>query len=147
MWFYMLYDMYWRFNAVWFCKGLRRAGRKSNLVQLLLLFSLEMICYSSRTLGIHAWYITLSCIPQQCPLFVKYMSFLTILTQVLSRSGKAEVLTNSHRPYGSNKVSLQEIRRIREAGGWVCLFNSFSLFTSLSSWNECAIALYICVTG
>ncbi|KAK9292091.1 hypothetical protein L1049_020047 [Liquidambar formosana] len=37
----------------------------------------------------------------------------------LSRSGKAEVLTNSHRPYGSNKVSLQEIRRIREAGGWI----------------------------
>lgn len=39
--------------------------------------------------------------------------------QVLSRSGKAEALTNSHRPYGSNKVSLDEIRRIREAGGWV----------------------------
>ncbi|KAF8380001.1 hypothetical protein HHK36_027470 [Tetracentron sinense] len=38
---------------------------------------------------------------------------------VLSRSGKAEVLTNSHRPYGNNKVSLQEIRRIREAGGWI----------------------------
>ncbi|EXC21422.1 hypothetical protein L484_011864 [Morus notabilis] len=38
---------------------------------------------------------------------------------VLSRSGKVEVLTNPHRPYGSNKVSLQEIRRIREAGGWI----------------------------
>ncbi|OAY59553.1 protein phosphatase 2C 57 [Manihot esculenta] len=38
---------------------------------------------------------------------------------VLSRSGKAEVLTDSHRPYGSNKASLQEIRRIREAGGWI----------------------------
>ncbi|XP_071929371.1 protein phosphatase 2C 57-like [Coffea arabica] len=38
---------------------------------------------------------------------------------VLSRSGKAEVLTSSHRPYGSNKASLQEIRRIREAGGWI----------------------------
>ncbi|EEF27824.1 protein phosphatase 2C 57 isoform X2 [Ricinus communis] len=38
---------------------------------------------------------------------------------VLSRSGKAEVLTESHRPYGSNKVSLQEIKRIREAGGWI----------------------------
>lgn len=38
---------------------------------------------------------------------------------VLSRSGKGEVLTNSHRPYGSNKVSLQEIRRIKEAGGWI----------------------------
>ncbi|KAF9667313.1 hypothetical protein SADUNF_Sadunf15G0009900 [Salix dunnii] len=39
---------------------------------------------------------------------------------VLSRSGKMEVLTDAHRPYGSNKISLQEIRRIREAGGWVC---------------------------
>ncbi|KAF8042845.1 hypothetical protein BT93_A1238 [Corymbia citriodora subsp. variegata] len=38
---------------------------------------------------------------------------------VLSRSGKPEVLTNPHRPYGSSKVSLNEIRRIREAGGWV----------------------------
>ncbi|KAL2249077.1 protein phosphatase 2C 57 isoform X1 [Sesamum indicum] len=38
---------------------------------------------------------------------------------VLSRSGKAEILTDSHRPYGNNKVSLQEIRRIREAGGWI----------------------------
>ncbi|KAA8533582.1 hypothetical protein F0562_030984 [Nyssa sinensis] len=38
---------------------------------------------------------------------------------VLSRSGKAEALTNPHRPYGSNKASLQEIRRIREAGGWI----------------------------
>eukprot|EP00262_Sarcandra_glabra_P019793 TRINITY_DN7620_c2_g1_i1.p1 TRINITY_DN7620_c2_g1~~TRINITY_DN7620_c2_g1_i1.p1 ORF type:complete len:379 (+),score=63.85 TRINITY_DN7620_c2_g1_i1:77-1213(+) len=38
---------------------------------------------------------------------------------VISRSGKAEVLTGPHRPYGNNKVSLQEIRRIREAGGWI----------------------------
>uniref|UniRef100_A0A2P2LIT9 Protein phosphatase n=1 Tax=Rhizophora mucronata TaxID=61149 RepID=A0A2P2LIT9_RHIMU len=38
---------------------------------------------------------------------------------VLSRSGKPEVLTSPHRPYGSNKVSLHEIRRIREAGGWI----------------------------
>ncbi|KAK6117686.1 hypothetical protein DH2020_048538 [Rehmannia glutinosa] len=38
---------------------------------------------------------------------------------VLSRSGKAEVLTDSHRPYGNKKASLQEIRRIREAGGWI----------------------------
>lgn len=38
---------------------------------------------------------------------------------VLSRSGKPEVLTGSHRPYGSNKASLNEIRRIREAGGWI----------------------------
>ncbi|KAK2992756.1 hypothetical protein RJ640_023269 [Escallonia rubra] len=38
---------------------------------------------------------------------------------VLSRSGKAEVLTDSHRPYGRTKVSLQEIKRINEAGGWI----------------------------
>ncbi|KAL7003635.1 Serine/threonine-protein phosphatase PP2A catalytic subunit, variant 2 [Sarracenia purpurea var. burkii] len=38
---------------------------------------------------------------------------------VLSRSGKAEALTNPHRPYGSNMASLQEIRRIKEAGGWI----------------------------
>ncbi|CAI9274159.1 unnamed protein product [Lactuca saligna] len=38
---------------------------------------------------------------------------------VLSQSGKAQELTNSHRPYGRSKVSLQEIKRIREAGGWI----------------------------
>ncbi|CAM8937496.1 unnamed protein product [Rhodiola kirilowii] len=38
---------------------------------------------------------------------------------VLSRNGKPEILTNPHRPYGRNKVSLQEIRRVREAGGWI----------------------------
>ncbi|KAG4172047.1 hypothetical protein ERO13_A12G248700v2 [Gossypium hirsutum] len=38
---------------------------------------------------------------------------------VLSCAGKVQVLTDSHRPYGSNKASLQEIRRIREAGGWI----------------------------
>ncbi|XP_076927696.1 protein phosphatase 2C 57-like [Bidens hawaiensis] len=38
---------------------------------------------------------------------------------VLSQSGKAEEVTNPHRPYGRNKVSLQEIKRIREAGGWI----------------------------
>ncbi|RWR96417.1 protein phosphatase 2C 57 [Cinnamomum micranthum f. kanehirae] len=38
---------------------------------------------------------------------------------VISRSGKAEVLTSPHRPYGNNKVSLEEIRRIRQAGGWI----------------------------
>ncbi|KAK7851982.1 protein phosphatase 2c 57 [Quercus suber] len=30
-----------------------------------------------------------------------------------------EVLTNPHRPYGSNKASLQEIKRVRDAGGWI----------------------------
>ncbi|KAM7267842.1 hypothetical protein ACFE04_010008 [Oxalis oulophora] len=38
---------------------------------------------------------------------------------VLSKSGKDEVLTDPHRPYGSSKASLQEIRRIRETGGWI----------------------------
>ncbi|OIW15279.1 hypothetical protein TanjilG_08076 [Lupinus angustifolius] len=38
---------------------------------------------------------------------------------VLCRSGKAEMLTSPHRPYGNNKASLQEIKRIREAGGWI----------------------------
>lgn len=38
---------------------------------------------------------------------------------VLCRSGKPELLTSPHRPYGSNKASLQEIKRIREAGGWI----------------------------
>ncbi|XP_057728014.1 protein phosphatase 2C 57 isoform X1 [Arachis stenosperma] len=38
---------------------------------------------------------------------------------VLSRAGKAEMVTSPHRPYGSNKASLQEIKRIREAGGWI----------------------------
>ncbi|GJY07993.1 protein phosphatase 2C 57 [Tanacetum coccineum] len=35
--------------------------------------------------------------------------------QVLSQSGKAEELTDSHKPYGRSKASLQEIKRIREA--------------------------------
>ncbi|WCJ28957.1 Protein phosphatase 2C 57 [Euphorbia peplus] len=38
---------------------------------------------------------------------------------VLSRSGKPEALTDYHRPYGRNKASLDEVRRIREAGGWI----------------------------
>jgi hypothetical protein len=46
--------------------------------------------------------------------------FAPLLMQVLSRSGKVEVLTNPNRPYGSNKASLQEIKRVRDAGGWVC---------------------------
>lgn len=48
--------------------------------------------------------------------------------QVLSQSGKAEELTNSHRPYGRNKVSLQEIKRIRESGGWVCYCFSYPIY-------------------
>ncbi|CAN6709339.1 unnamed protein product [Malus baccata var. baccata] len=42
-----------------------------------------------------------------------------VISHVQSCSGKAEVLTHPHRPYGSNKASLQEIKRIREAGGWI----------------------------
>ncbi|KNA25479.1 hypothetical protein SOVF_006440 [Spinacia oleracea] len=48
-----------------------------------------------------------------------YIAHLGDSSAVLSRSGKAEVLTDAHRPYGSNKASLQEIRRINEAGGWI----------------------------
>ncbi|KAF3324605.1 putative protein phosphatase 2C 5 [Carex littledalei] len=38
---------------------------------------------------------------------------------VMSRGGRTEVVTNPHRPYGNNRVSLQEIKRIRAAGGWI----------------------------
>ncbi|XP_023553433.1 protein phosphatase 2C 57-like [Cucurbita pepo subsp. pepo] len=38
---------------------------------------------------------------------------------VLSRPGGAQLLTSSHRPYGNNTTSLQEVKRIREAGGWI----------------------------
>ncbi|KAJ8492446.1 hypothetical protein OPV22_014167 [Ensete ventricosum] len=38
---------------------------------------------------------------------------------VISRTGKAEALTNPHRPYGKNRVSLEEIKRVRAAGGWI----------------------------
>ncbi|KAL8519513.1 hypothetical protein ACS0TY_010445 [Phlomoides rotata] len=49
-------------------------------------------------------------------LFVSHVGDSCVL---LSRSGKAQVLTDSHRPYGSNKASLDEIRRILGAGGWI----------------------------
>ncbi|CAO2838594.1 unnamed protein product [Amaranthus hypochondriacus] len=48
-----------------------------------------------------------------------YIAHLGDSSAVLARSGKAEVLTDAHRPYGSNKASLQEIKRINEAGGWI----------------------------
>ncbi|KAG6576644.1 Protein phosphatase 2C 57, partial [Cucurbita argyrosperma subsp. sororia] len=38
---------------------------------------------------------------------------------VLSRPGGAQLLTSSHRPYGNNTTALQEVKRIREAGGWI----------------------------
>ncbi|KAG0538047.1 hypothetical protein BDA96_03G201600 [Sorghum bicolor] len=39
--------------------------------------------------------------------------------QVISRGGRPEALTSSHRPYGNNKTSLEEVKRIRAAGGWI----------------------------
>lgn len=39
--------------------------------------------------------------------------------QVLSRNGKVEDLTPDHRPFGRDKKSFLEIKRIQEAGGWV----------------------------
>ncbi|XP_039056630.1 protein phosphatase 2C 57-like [Hibiscus syriacus] len=50
---------------------------------------------------------------------VMFISHVGDSCVVLSRAGKAQVLTDSHRPYGSNQASLQEIKRIREAGGWI----------------------------
>ncbi|THU61983.1 hypothetical protein C4D60_Mb01t00350 [Musa balbisiana] len=47
------------------------------------------------------------------------VSPVLILFRVISRTGKAEVLTNPHRPYGKNRVSLEEIKRVRAAGGWI----------------------------
>ncbi|TVU34096.1 hypothetical protein EJB05_15923, partial [Eragrostis curvula] len=38
---------------------------------------------------------------------------------MISRGGRPEALTNFHRPYGNNKTSLEEIKRIRAAGGWI----------------------------
>ncbi|KAF7029590.1 hypothetical protein CFC21_041291 [Triticum aestivum] len=38
---------------------------------------------------------------------------------VISRGGRPQSLTNFHRPYGNNKTSLEEVKRIRAAGGWV----------------------------
>ncbi|KAF7022582.1 hypothetical protein CFC21_035280 [Triticum aestivum] len=39
--------------------------------------------------------------------------------QVISRGGRPQSLTNFHRPYGNNKTSLEEVKRIRAAGGWI----------------------------
>jgi protein phosphatase 1A len=39
---------------------------------------------------------------------------------VISREGKPpEVVCGDHRPYGKSKTSLEEVKRIRRAGGWV----------------------------
>ncbi|XP_010520960.1 PREDICTED: protein phosphatase 2C 57 isoform X1 [Tarenaya hassleriana] len=50
---------------------------------------------------------------------ISFISHIGDSCVVLSRSGQAEELIDSHRPFGSSKASLQEIRRIREAGGWI----------------------------
>ncbi|KAH9780156.1 protein phosphatase 2C 57 [Citrus sinensis] len=66
---------------------------------------------------------------------------------VLSRTGKADVLTNPHRPYGSGQVSLQEIRRIREADlsdvsasgstTYVLVFGSAEILLPISNGRIC----------
>ncbi|WVZ70092.1 hypothetical protein U9M48_018788 [Paspalum notatum var. saurae] len=38
---------------------------------------------------------------------------------VISRGGRPQALTGSHRPYGNNKTALEEVKRIRAAGGWI----------------------------
>ncbi|KAL5227852.1 hypothetical protein ABZP36_016117 [Zizania latifolia] len=39
--------------------------------------------------------------------------------QVISRGGRPQAVTNFHRPYGNKKTSLEEVKRIRAAGGWI----------------------------
>lgn len=62
--------------------------------------------------------LPLSCENQLVARVMQHHSYL----QVISRTGKAEVLTSPHRPYGNNRTSLEEVKRIRAAGGWVRLF-------------------------
>ncbi|KAL5222443.1 hypothetical protein ABZP36_027156 [Zizania latifolia] len=38
---------------------------------------------------------------------------------VISRGGRPQAVTNFHRPYGNKKTSLEEVKRIRAAGGWI----------------------------
>ncbi|KAF0917897.1 hypothetical protein E2562_021622 [Oryza meyeriana var. granulata] len=38
---------------------------------------------------------------------------------VISRGGRPQLVTNFHRPYGNKKTSLDEVKRIRAAGGWI----------------------------
>ncbi|KAI5069646.1 hypothetical protein GOP47_0015947 [Adiantum capillus-veneris] len=38
---------------------------------------------------------------------------------VIARGGKADVVCGDHRPYGKSKTALEEIKRIRQAGGWI----------------------------
>ncbi|KAM0881081.1 hypothetical protein ACQ4PT_033154 [Festuca glaucescens] len=46
-------------------------------------------------------------------------TYLSSCYQVVSRGGRPQSLTNFHRPYGNNKTSLEEVKRIRAAGGWI----------------------------
>uniref|UniRef100_A0A0D3DGG5 protein-serine/threonine phosphatase n=1 Tax=Brassica oleracea var. oleracea TaxID=109376 RepID=A0A0D3DGG5_BRAOL len=50
---------------------------------------------------------------------VSYFAHIGDSCAVLSRSGKIEELTDSHRPYGSSKAAVQEMKRIKDAGGWI----------------------------
>ena len=57
---------------------------------------------------------------------------LNVDQQVVSRGGRPQSLTNFHRPYGNNKTSLEEVKRIRAVGGWVCfLFHGSAEFSYL----------------
>jgi protein phosphatase 1A len=38
---------------------------------------------------------------------------------VMSRGGKAVDLSSEHRPYGKTSISVREIARIKDAGGWI----------------------------
>ncbi|CAL9227110.1 unnamed protein product [Arabidopsis halleri] len=50
---------------------------------------------------------------------VSFIAHIGDSCAVLSRSGQIEELTDSHRPYGSSKAAIQEVKRIKEAGGWI----------------------------
>ncbi|KAF3484891.1 hypothetical protein F2Q69_00057500 [Brassica cretica] len=50
---------------------------------------------------------------------VSYFAHIGDSCAVLSRSGQIEELTDSHRPYGSSKAAVQEMKRIKDAGGWI----------------------------
>ncbi|EOA16786.1 hypothetical protein CARUB_v10005006mg [Capsella rubella] len=50
---------------------------------------------------------------------VSFIAHIGDSCAVLSRSGQIEELTDYHRPYGSSKAAIQEMKRIKEAGGWI----------------------------
>lgn len=57
IWFYIVHDCIEGLDAVWFCKGLKLVLRRSDLDQLPLLFSLEIIWCSSLMLVTRVWYL------------------------------------------------------------------------------------------